>query len=186
MHRLLLVFLCLPWPSSGQSRQVTRQLHPVHFQAPVAVYFRLDTPVVNAEHQLIMEAALLPMLDTLSFQGMLNQPGIYFSTIYNSTVPGNPSRKYYRAAPVAQGDGDYPFNHQKVNVKPLERPARGRFYFRKEVAASYGWWFTRKDPTDMGVNSLANTLPGVDSVRVVYVLQKRPRWKRSLKGSAVK
>ena len=186
MHKLLWLFVCLPWPSSGQPRQVTRQLCPVHFQAPVAVCFRLDSPVVGAEHQLIMEAALLPMLDTLSFQGMLHHPGIYFSKIYNSTVPGEPLRKYYRAAPVAQGDGEYPFNHQKVNFTPLERPARGRFYFRKEAAASYGCWFTRKDPTDMGVNSLANTLPGVDSVRVVYVLQKRPRWKRSLKGDAVK
>lgn len=186
MYKLLWLFLCLPWPSSGQPRQVTRQLHQVYFQAPVEVYFRLDTPVVGAEHRLIMEATLLPILDTISFQGMLHHPGIYFSKIYNSTVTGKPLQKYYRATPVAQGDGLYPFNHQKVNVKPLERSARGRFYFRKEASASYRQWFTRKDATDMGHNSLANTLPGVDSVRVVYVLQKRPRWKRNLKGNAIK
>ena len=186
MHRLLWLFLFLPWQSKGQLYQATRQGHQVYFQAPVEVYFRLNSPVAEAEYVLVMEAALVPVLDTLSFQGMLRHPGIYFSTLYSSTVPVKPKGKYSRARPVAQGMGDYPFNNRKVNVTPLERPMQGRFYSRKEAAATYARHLRRKDPSDFGPATTPNTLPGVDSVRVAYVLKKRPLGKRRLGKGAVK
>ncbi|MEL5995990.1 hypothetical protein [Hymenobacter segetis] len=178
MYRLLWLFMFFPWPSRGQMAPVTRQDNQVHFQAPVEVYFRLNSPVAEAEYVLVMEAALVPVLDTLSFQGLLRHPGIYFSTLYSSTAPVKPTGKYRRARPVAQGTGEYPFNNQKVNVAPLERPMQGRFYTRKEAAANYARHFRRKAPSDFGPAITPDTLPGVDSVRVVYVLEKLPLTKR--------
>lgn len=69
MYRLLWLFLFFPWPSRGQTAPVTRQDNQVHFRAPVEVYFRLNSPVAEAEYVLVMEAVLVPALVPSRFRG---------------------------------------------------------------------------------------------------------------------
>jgi hypothetical protein len=133
-----------------------------------------------------MEEQLVPSLDTLSFRAMLSQQGIYFAKVYTESVGGSPYRKYYKKAPVEQGEGLYPFNERKVNVTKLERPPKGKFYTQKEPATHYRTWMTRKDASDFGSSHPPDTLPSIDSVRVVYIIAVRPRWKRGSERNIVK
>jgi hypothetical protein len=185
--RYSLGFLGFLIPLAGAQTQPTgHSLAPVQFKSPVEVFFRPNGPVPGAEYRLIMEEHLIPSLDTLSFRAMLSQRGIYFAKVYTESVGGSPYSKYYKIAPISQGEGLYPFNERKVNVTKLERPPKGRFYTQKESATYYRTWMTRKDASDFGPAHPPDTLPGIDSVRVVYIVAVRPRWQRRSKGNAVK
>lgn len=152
-----------------------RHLEQVRFRDPVEASVRLNHTTPPAEYRLVMEADLIPHLDTLSVQGMLRHPGIYFSQLYTKSVPGTRYRKHYTIGPETKGSGLYPFNTRKVNVEPLA-PRQGRYYTGKEKAAPYNQQFLRRDASDFGPALTPNTLPGVDSVRVLYVIKTRERW----------
>ena len=174
MVRFLLLFISFPITFWSQPHQGTKSLKRVRFKSPVEVTIRLDKPIAGAEYRMIMEDNLAAHLDTLSFIGMLNHPGIYFAKLFNGPLTNSSNQEYYSTVPETKGTGLYPFNLQKINITKLEHP-RGKFYMNTESAKEYRIWMVRKDPTDMGINYQVNTLPGVDSVRVIYVV-KRKRW----------
>jgi len=177
MVRLCYGLLCGAVLGCSPVHRTMRHLEQVRFREPVEVLVRLHHTTPPAEYRLVMEASLLPHLDTLSVHGMLLHPGIYFSQLYTGSVPGTRYRQHYTIGPATQGSGLYPFNTQKVNVEPLA-PRQGRYYTRKEKVAPYNQQFQRKDASDFGPTLKPNTLPGVDSVRVLYVIKIRERWKR--------
>ena len=72
--------------------------------------------------------------------------------------------------PPTQSDGLYPFNELPIIVEKLARTHKSRYYTSWESAGAYRRWLVRKDPSDFGPPNPPDTLPGVDSVRVVYVL----------------
>ncbi|WBA41732.1 hypothetical protein [Hymenobacter canadensis] len=161
-------------------------MQKVQFDEPVEVYVRLDKPVKGAEYRLIMERKLVPQLDTMTFTRMLHHPGIFFSKIFTNSVSGKPVRKYYMDRPENRGSGLYPFDTTTLPANTLVKPYTGVFYTRKEPAKNYSYWLVRKNSSDMGINDKVNTLPGVDSVRVVYVIKTRARWKRGHNNNAAK
>lgn len=184
MLRFLYLFVCLPCWAMGQPRrakQAIRQMQQVRFSSPVLVLFRVDQPVAGAEYRLLMERALMPGLDTMTLPSVLRHPGIYFAKIYTNSVPGVPRRKYYLTSPEV-ADGLDPLQPVKFPCEPVDKPRKGRFYTRKEPTQAYRTWFAPGRAGDLE----SNTLPGVDSVRVVYVIKTRPRWYRKSKGSEQK
>lgn len=184
MIRLLLLFMWLPFLALGQTqsaKQAIRNMKPVHFSSPVQVVVRLDKPVAEAEYRLMMDRALMEGLDTLSLLGLLRHPGIYFAKIYTNSVSGMPLRKYYMTSPEVADEID-PLQHTKFPFELVEKPRIGQFYTRTEPAKVYRTWFAPGRAGDLQ----SNTLPGVDSVRVVYIIKKRLRWYRKSKGSEQK
>ena len=184
MLRLICLFVWLPFLAPAQPRrakQVIRQMKSVQFSSPVIVLVRLDQPVAGAEYSLMMDRALLPVLDTLSLPGLLQHPNIYFTKVYTNSVPGLPRRKYYLATPETP-DGLDPLQPAKFPFEPVEKPHNGKFYTRTEPAQAYRTWFAPGRAGDLQ----SNTLPGVDSVRVVYILKMRPHYYRKSKGSEQK
>ena len=185
MPRLFALGVCLTLGVPVQAQPNLASLHklglqPVRFKHPVEIYLRLDLPVPGAEHRLVMEKALVPFLDTLTLYGLLHHPGIYFSKLHSSSVPRDALQRfpYRQVGPTARGTGLYPFNNQRVNSEAIQRPFNDRFYWQWEPARPYRTWEVRRDPTDMGVSDRFNTLPGVDSVRMIYVLEKRKMERR--------
>ncbi|SHJ85367.1 hypothetical protein SAMN02745146_0354 [Hymenobacter daecheongensis DSM 21074] len=166
VFRLLLLVPTIGWAQTGVRNQ---GLHPVYLKQPVEVLVRLNRPVSNAEHRLIMEQQLVAHLDTFSLQDLLSHPGIYFAALYS----GPSHRGYQLAPPVTQGNGLYPFTKQLIVVEKLERPRKGRYYTRWQPAENYHRWLVRQDASDFGPFTPPNTLPGVDSVRVLYVLKRQ-------------
>ena len=182
--RLLCLITWMPFIAIGQphsAKQSIRQMKQVHFSSPVLVIVRLNQPVAGAEYRMVMNRAVMAELDTLSLQGLLRHTGIYFAKVYTNTVPGVPRRKYYMATPEV-ADGLDPLQPTKFPFEPVEKPRNGHFYTRVEPAQIYRTWFAPGQAGDLQ----SNTLPGVDSVRVVYILKKRPRWYRHSKGSEQK
>jgi len=165
---------CLLPLAGAQAQSIGNALAPVHFKSPVEVFFRPSSSVIGAEYRLIMEKHLVSSLDTLSFRALLSHPHIYFAKVYTESVSGPPYREYYKTAPITQGKGLYPFNKQKVNVTKLERPPKGKFYTQTESATNYRIWMIRKDASDFGPAHPPDTLPGIDSVRVIYIIMRRP------------
>lgn len=184
MFRILYLFVWLPFFALGQpqrAKQAIRQMKQVRFSSPVLVLIRLNQPVVGAEHRMVMERALLPTLDTLSLPAMLRHPGMYFAQVYTGGVPGKPYRKYYRTAPEVP-DGLDPFQPTRFPFEPVEKPSHGGFYTRLESAEPYRYWMAQTGLTDVRLDDKANTLPGVDSIRTIYIIQVRPRFKRRISG----
>ena len=183
---LLIIFLLSPSVIiAQQAKREIRKMKQIHFKQPVLVLFHLSSPVNNAEYRLVVEESMIPQLDTLTFRGMLSSPEVYFAKTFTSSVPGNPRRKYYISTPDTP-DGLDPFKSTKFPYERLERPRKGKFYIRKEPARSYSTWLVRKNPSDMGYDDKINTLPGVDSIRIAYVINVRERWKRRPNASHVK
>lgn len=168
-HLLIELLLCSPVLGWSQ-KALMGHVQPVRFKRPVEVIVRLNSPVPNAEHRLIMEKQLVAHLDTFSLQDLLRHPGIYFAAIYTASYG-----EYKAVAPVTRGNGLYPFNTRPIVVEELERPLKGRYYTRWQPADNYRRWLVRKDASDFGPSNPPNTLPGVDSVRVVYVLKRSKR-----------
>ena len=186
--RYWLILFCLVFRQSviaQTAKQNIRKMEQVHFQQPVVVLVRLNTPVPNAEYRVVMDRSLVSQLDTMTLHGLLHHPGIYFSYVYTRSVSGNPRRKYYMTAPETQ-DGFDDFKPMKFPYEIVERPPKGRFYTRVESANSYRYWLARRSPSDAGYDGLADTLPGVDSVRTVYIIRVRERWKRIPKSHSGK
>ncbi len=180
MHRLFALVVCLALSISMQAQHNRALLHkldlqPVRFKQPVEVTLRMDSPVPGAEYRLVMEKALVASLDTLTWHSMLHHPDIYFAKLFSSSVPLDSLHRfpYKQVGPTTRGSGLYPFNNLRVNIEAIKRPPKGQFYWQREPTRSYQNWKVRKDPTDMGLSSQFNSLPGVDSVRVVYVLERK-------------
>jgi len=187
MKQLLLIIFLLSSHAiiAQQAKHEIRKMKQIHFKQPVLVFFHLTSPANNAEYRLVIEESMIPHLDTLAFRGMLSNPECYFAKTFTNSVPGNPIRKYYISTP-STSDRLYQFNNIKFPYERLEQPRKGKFYTRKEPAKSYSTWLVRKNPSDMGYDDKINTLPGVDSVRIAYVINVRERWKRRTNASHVK
>lgn len=168
---LIGLVVCLPVLGWAQVSPAGHSLQLVRFKHPVEVLVRLNSPVPNAEHRLIMEKELVAHLDTFSLQDLLRHPDIYFAALYS----GRSRKGYKKVPPVTKGSGLYPFNTLPIIVEELERPLKGRYYFKREAADNYRRELVRKDASDFGPSNPPNTLPGVDSVRVVYVLKRSKR-----------
>ena len=175
---LILLFISLPFfTNAQQAKHEIRRMQRIRFKQPVLVLFHLNKPVNNAEYNLVVEKLMLLQLDTLTFRGMINNPSIYFAKVFTSSVPGRPNRKYYLSKPSTPS-GLYPFHSLGFPYELLERPRNNKLYTKKEPAKSYSTWLVRKDSSDMGYNDKINTLPGVDSVRIAYVIKTREKRKR--------
>lgn len=169
MPRLIGLFVCLPALGWAQASRTGHPLQSVRFKQPVEVLVRLDSPVPHAEYRLVVEQQLVAHLDTFSLQDLLRHPGIYFAGLYS----GGSHKQYKAVPPITQGNGLYPFNKLSINIEALERPPGGRYYTRWEPAENYRRWVVRKDVSDFGPSHPPDTLPGVDSVRVVYTLKRQ-------------
>jgi len=186
LFRIFLICFTLPHLIfAQQAREEIKKMRQVNFRQPVMVFFHLDFPVKRAEYKLVIDKSIIPILDTLSYKGLLHHPEIYFAKVSTNSIPGEPWRKYYMAQPET-ADGIYPFGPEKFPHERLIRPPKGKFYSRQEPAASYRTWLVRQDSTDLGYDGQINTLPGVDSVRVIYIIKKRERWKRRRTANWVK
>lgn len=185
-HLLLTVFLLSSHAIvAQQAKREIKKMKEVNFKQPILVLFRLNSPVINAAYQLVIEEAMMSQLDTLSFYGMLSNPMIYFAKLYTSSVPGEPRRKYYLSKPDTSEELDL-CKGTKFTCERLKRPRKNRFYTRKEPAKSYSTWMVRENPSGIIYDSGINTLPGVDSVRIIYVINMREKWKRGTDASCVK
>ncbi|WP_156126306.1 hypothetical protein [Hymenobacter sp. DG25B] len=155
----------------GKATSVSR-IQTVRLDDPILVFYR-EKPPGNAAQQLVMDAKVLPQLAKLPFEELIARPDIYFDGIDNREIPGSAKNKdklrlvgsYGLSNSKRQpaGDGRSQYVH-------LRKPKQGVFYVFQDDASQYRS-LVNDGHGGSRVDFQANVLPGIDSVRAVYVLR---------------
>ncbi|WP_303311094.1 hypothetical protein [Hymenobacter sp. BT730] len=148
------------------------RIKTVRLDDPVLVFYREKQPG-NAAQQLVMDAKVLPQVAILPFEELINRPDIYFDGIDNRELPGSAKNKdrmrlvgtfglaTSKRQPVGDGRSQY--------VR-LRKPKQGVFYVFQDDASQYRS-LVNDGHGGARLDFQANVLPGLDSVRAVYVLR---------------
>ena len=144
----------------------------VKLKKPVLVYYQEPAPG-KVMQQLIMAEEYLDLINTLDLEHLMTRREVFVDGLGNRSLPGSDITKFrlLGTSSVAE-DTRRPVGDGRSFYSRLKVPSSGFLYVVLESAEEYRHFVKGPQAKGSLLDFQSNGLPGVDSVRAVYILRK--------------